>query len=407
MNHKNLFSKIIIGFILGIILAVLVPEFASHLKILADIFIKLIKMLVAPIVFFTVVLGIASHSNTKELGKISLRTLIYFEITSIFALILGLIFVNIIQPGVGIEIPTINPIDIANYTTSTDKISLSAKILNIFPVSSLQPFVTNELLQVLFLAILFGISLILIDTESKNTITDILNKLSKVFFQILHIVIQFAPLAVCGAIAYSLTTYGLDTLYSFMKVILTVYITSIFFIFIVLGSICLLYKINIISLIKLIKEEIFITFGTTSSEAVLPSLMEKLIKNGHDKETVGLVIPTGYTFNLDGTAIYLSIAVMFIAQAYGIKLSLLDQFNVFLLLMLTSKGAAAVAGAGFIVLAATLSASNILPVEGLALLIGIDRFMSESRAVTNLIGNAVAAVVIDKSINKQNKALTI
>lgn len=409
IDSNNLIIKIFLGIIVGAILGVLFTETAQSLKLFADIFIKLIKMVVAPIIFFTVVLAILSHSNIRSAGLIGIRVIIYFEIVTTIALLLGLFFVNLIKPGVGININNIDPASIAQYTkysaqaSSSSQAGIADHILNIIPNSVFGGFIDGNLLQVLFFSVLFGIALLLTEQKAKKSIQNLLQQTSLVFFQILNILIRLAPIAVCGAIAYTVAKFGLGLIINFAKVILTVYLSMFIFVFVILGSVCCLYGVNLLNILSLIKDELLITFGTCSSEAVLPRVMEKLINNGHDKEVVSMVMPLGYSFNLDGTAIYLSIATVFIAQAYGIDLSWQQQLMLVGILMVTSKGSAAVAGGGFITLAATLSVSNILPIEGLALVIGIDRFLSEGRSLTNLIGNTVAVFIIEKSTNLSSK----
>lgn len=411
VNNNNLLIKIFLGIIIGVVVGLLSIEIAQSLKLFADIFVKLIKMVVAPIIFFTIVLAILSHSNLKAAGIIGMKVIIYFEIVTTMALLLGLFFVNVIKPGAGINVHNIDHASIAQYTkysiqaNAANQAGIADHILNIIPNSVFGGFIEGNLLQVLFFSVLFGIALLSTEHKAKKSIKDILQPLSLVFFQILNILIKFAPFAVCGAIAYTISKFGLGLILNFAKVILTVYLSMFVFVFIILGTICSYYGINLLKILALIKDELLITFGTCSSEAVLPRVMEKLINNGHDKEVVSMVMPLGYSFNLDGTAIYLSIATIFIAQAYGIDLSWHQQLMIIGILMVTSKGSAAVAGGGFITLAATLSVSNILPIEGLALVIGIDRFLSEGRSLTNLIGNTVAVFIIEKATKHNHQVI--
>ncbi|KJR45312.1 Aerobic C4-dicarboxylate transporter for fumarate, L-malate, D-malate, succunate, aspartate [Desulfosporosinus sp. I2] len=352
-------------------------------------------MMIAPIIFCTVVVGIASMGDMKKVGRVGLKALIYFEIVSTIALIIGLIVVNLYQPGAGINATaaTLDAKSIATYTTAAKSMSTVDFFLKIIPNTVVDAFAKGEILQVLLVAILSGLSLSMLGEKGKPVI-NLLDIISKALFGIIGMIMKVAPIGAFGAMAFTIGKYGIHTLFSLGKLMAGVYTTSFLFIFIVLGLIAKLNGFSIWKFIKFIKEEIFIVVGTSSSESVLPRMMDKLERLGCSKSVVGLVIPTGYSFNLDGTTIYLSMAAIFIAQACNVPLTIMDQVTICAVLMLTSKGAAAVTGGGFITLAATLASISSIPVAGLALLLGVDRFMSEARALTNLIGNGVATVVV-------------
>lgn len=397
---KNLTVQVLIGIILGVIVGYLFPSFGEQLKILADWFIKLIKMVIAPIIFFTVVIGIGGMGDMKKVGRIGGKALLYFEIVSTFALAIGLLLVNLIGPGKGFNIDAAasKSADVAQYTqaASGSEHGVLAFISNIIPENAVAALAGGEMLPILFFAVLFGLSLASLGEKGQPIVT-LFQQLTDIFFGIVNMVMKVSPIAAFGAMAYTIGTFGLNSLSKLGLLMAGVYATEIIFILLVLGSIAKGFGFNIFKFIAYIKEEILLVIGTSSSESALPSLMNKLEKYGCSKSVVGLVVPTGYSFNLDGTSIYLSMAAMFIAQAYGVDLTIGQQITLLAILMLTSKGAAGVTGSGFITLAATLSAFPMIPVEGIALIIGVDRFMSEARAVTNLIGNSVATVVISKS----------
>lgn len=397
LNFKNLTVQVIFAIILGIVVGALFPAFGAQLKVLADIFIKMIKMLIAPIIFLTVVIGIGSMGDLKKVGKIGGKALIYFEVVSTIALAIGLLVVNLVQPGKGLDTSAANGGDVSAFTTAaSESEGLKGFIMSIIPENFIGALAGGQLLPVLFCAILFGIATASLGESSKPVIK-LLEKVSEIFFKIIGMVMKISPFGAFGAMAYTIGNFGLGSLWSLGKLMLSVYITMFLFIILILGAIAKYYGFSITKFIAYIKEEIFLVVGTSSSESALPSMMGKLENYGCSKQVVGLVVPTGYSFNLDGTSIYLSMAAIFIAQAYGVPLSFWQQLTLLGILMLTSKGAAGVTGSGFITLAATLAAFPMIPVEGMALLIGVDRFMSEARAVTNLIGNGVAAVVVAKS----------
>ncbi|MFP5113023.1 dicarboxylate/amino acid:cation symporter [Bacillaceae bacterium C204] len=401
INFKNLTVQVLLGIALGIVIGFLFPKFGTELKILADIFIKLIKMVIAPIVFFTIVIGIGNMGDLKKVGRIGGKALLYFEIVTTFALAIGLLLVNIIKPGSGFNTKSVQGGDISQFTEQAKESShgFIEFILGIIPDNFVGAMAKGDLLPILFFAVLFGIALASMGEKGKPVVV-LFEKFTDVFFRIVNIVMKFSPIAASGAMAYTIGNFGLGSLVSLGKLMGSVYATMFLFIVFVLGGIAKLYGFNILKFIAYIKEEILLVLGTSSSESALPRMMERLEKYGCSKSVVGLVVPTGYSFNLDGTAIYLSMAAIFIAQAYNVDITIWHQITLLGILMLTSKGAAGVTGSGFITLAATLSAFSVIPVEGIALLLGVDRFMSEARAITNLIGNGVATVVVSKMENE-------
>ncbi|AIG26344.1 dicarboxylate/amino acid:cation symporter [Brevibacillus sp. 7WMA2] len=394
---KNLTFQVITGVILGIIVGFIFPEFGAKLKVLADVFIKMIKMVIPPIVFFTIVHGIAGMGDMKKVGRIGGKALLYFEIVTTLALTIGIFVVNIIKPGVGIDTSKAASTDISKYTSSaTESGSFLDFLINIVPDNVVGAMAKGELLPILFFAVLFGISLTAMGSQAKPVL-QLFEKLAQGFFGVVNMIMRLSPIAAFGAMAYTIGNFGIKSLINLGLLMSSVYLTMCCFIIVVLGLIAKAYKFNIFSFIRYIKEEILLVVGTSSSESALPGMMRKLEAYGCSKSVVGLVVPTGYSFNLDGTSIYLSMGAIFIAQAYGIDLTIWQEITLLAVLMLTSKGAAGVTGSGLITLAATLAAFPMIPVEGIALLIGVDRFMSEARAVTNLIGNGVATVVVSKS----------
>jgi aerobic C4-dicarboxylate transport protein len=367
------------------------------MKPLGDGFIKLIKMLIAPIIFCTVVHGIAGMKDLKRVGRVGLKALIYFEVLTTLALVVGLIVVNIWQPGAGInaDLKTIDPRSIQIYTTKAGQQSTVEFFLNIIPSTIVGAFAEGEILQVLFFAILFAFALSLMGEHAKP-VTAFIDIVSHALFGIVGMIMKVAPLGAFGAMAFTIGKYGIGTLLSLGKLMAGFYATCLIFIFVVLGTVAYFAGFSIFKFIKYIKEELLIVLGTSSSESVLPRMINKLENLGCNESVVGLVIPTGYSFNLDGTCIYLTMAAIFLAQATNTELSLWQQLGMIAILLLTSKGAAGVTGSGFIVLAATLSSVGTIPVASIALILGVDRFMSEARALTNLIGNGVATVVVSK-----------
>ena len=395
--YQTLYFQVIIGVILGVAVGLIWPEFGAKLKPLGDGFIKLVKMLIAPVIFLTVSLGIAHAGDMRKVGRVGLKALLYFEVVSSLALLIGLVVVNVWQPGVGMNIDpkTLDESVVANYTAGAKAMSTVDFILNIIPNSAVDAFAKGEILQVLLFSVLFGWALGS-QSEHGRPVYEFLERLSAILFKMIDMIMRLAPLGAFGAMAFTLGKYGAVALLSLGKLMAGVYLTCALFIIVVLGLIASISGFSLWKLIKHIKDELWIVLSTSSSEAALPGMLAKLETFGCAKPVVGLVIPTGYSFNLDGTSIYLTMAAVFIAQATNIELSLTHQLTLLAVLLLTSKGAAAVTGGGFITLAATLSSMDVLPVAGLALLLGVDRFMSEARAITNLIGNAVATVVIAK-----------
>jgi aerobic C4-dicarboxylate transport protein len=395
--YKSLYLQVIVAIVIGILLGHFYPETGSAMKPLGDGFIKLIKMIITPIIFCTVVVGIAGMEDMKKVGKTGGYALLYFEVVSSVALIVGLTIVNVVQPGVGMNIDpaTLDTKGIAAYTKPGQMQSTTEFLLNVIPSSVVDAFAKNEILQVLLVSVLFGFALHHFGGRG-TMVFDFIEKLSHVLFVIVGYIMKVAPIGAFGAMAFTIGKYGVGSLLSLGKLMGTFYLTCLVFILVVLGLIARFHGFSILKFIRYIKEELLIVLGTSSSESVLPRMMAKLENLGVKKSTVGLVIPTGYSFNLDGTSIYLTMAAVFIAQATNTPMTLTQQLTLLLVLLLTSKGAAGVTGSGFIVLAATLSAVGNVPVAGLALILGIDRFMSEARALTNLIGNGVATVVVGK-----------
>jgi len=402
--YQRLYFQVLIGILIGISLGQFFPELAISLKPLGEGFIKLIKMMVAPIIFCTIVVGIAKMGDMKEVGRVGLKSLVYFEVVSTLALIIGLIIVNLYQPGAGVnaDLSTLDTGSLSTYTKEARSLNTVDFLLNIIPHTVVNAFSQGEILQVLLFSVLFGISLSQFGEKGK-LLVKILDQTSHALFGVIGLIMKLAPLGACGAMAFSIGKYGFGTLLPLGKLMIGVCITCLIFIFFVLGPILRATGFSIWKFLQYIKEEIFIVLGTSSSETALPRMITKLENMGCAKSVVGLVIPTGYSFNLDGTSIYLTMAALFIAQATNTDLSLYQQLSLLGVLMLTSKGAAAVTGGGFVTLASTLSTIDTLPLAGITLLVGVDLFMSEIRAVTNLIGNGVATIVI----SKWEKALNI
>ena len=393
---RNLTFQVLVAVSLGILLGVVAPDTAKSLKPLGDTFINLVKMVITPIIFLTIVHGIASMADLRKLGRVGGKALLYFELVSTLALAIGLIIVNVTKPGAGLDISTMQLGDVSKYTSAGAQQSTLEFLLHIVPSNIVAAFASGELLPVVFFSVLFGIALTAVGDAGRD-IADLLVRFQAVFFKIVSMVMVIAPIGAFGAMAYTVGAFGLKTLIPLARLMLDVYLTMAVFVFVVLGLICRAYGFRIWKFIRFIKEEILLVLGTSSSEAALPRMLTKLEQYGCAKPVVGLVIPTGYSFNLDGTSIYLSMATIFIAQVYKVDLSMTQQLTLLGILMLTSKGAAGVTGSGFIVLASTLAATRTVPVEGVALLLGVDRFMSEARAITNLIGNGVATLVVSRS----------
>ena len=395
--YKSLYVQVLLAVVIGVLLGHFYPQVGADMKPLGDGFIKLIKMIIAPIIFCTVVIGIAGMEDMKKVGKTGGLALLYFEVVSTLALVIGLIIVNLVQPGAGmnIDVSTLDTKAIAAYTGPGKMVGTVDFLLNVIPTSVVDAFAKGEILQVLLFSVLFGFALHGFGGRG-TMVFDFIEKSSHVLFDIVGIIMKVAPVGAFGAMAFTIGKYGIGSLFSLGKLMGTFYLTCLIFVFIVLGLIAKMHGFSIWKFIKYIKEELQIVLGTSSSESVLPRMMEKLENLGAKKTCVGLVIPTGYSFNLDGTSIYLTMAAVFIAQATNTPMTLTQEITLLGVLLLTSKGAAGITGSGFIVLAATLSAVGTVPVAGLALILGIDRFMSEARALTNLVGNGVATLVVAK-----------
>jgi aerobic C4-dicarboxylate transport protein len=395
---RSLYLQVITAVVIGAVVGHFYPAFGASLKPLGEGFIKLVKMLIAPIVFSTVVTGIAKMGDLKKVGRVGLKALIYFEALTTVALVIGLVVGKWIQPGAGMNVnpATLDTKAIASYTAPSAHLSTMDFILNIIPKDVADAFARGEILQVLFFSILFGVALAGLKGETSAHVLHFIEGLSTILFKIVGIVMRVAPIGAFGAMGFTVGKYGVKTLLSLAKLIGTFYTTSIVFVVVMLGIVMLTSGLNLFKFLRYIKEEILIVLGTSSSESALPLMMRKMEKLGCSKPVVGLVVPMGYSFNLDGTSIYLTLATLFIAQATNTHVTLGQELEILAVLLLTSKGAAAVTGGGFITLAATLSAVGNIPVAGLTLLLGVDRFMSEARAITNLIGNGVASVAVSR-----------
>src|SRR5213080_1505513 len=395
--YKSLYFQVIVAIVIGVLLGYFFPETGTAMKPLGDGFIKLIKMIIAPIIFCTVVVGIAGMEDMKKVGKTGGYALLYFEIVSSIALIVGLVIINLVQPGAGMNVDpaSLYTKQVAAYTRPRKMQGTVEFLLAIIPNTVIDAFAKGEILQVLLFSVMFGFALHRFGGRG-TLVFDWIEKASHVLFTIVGYIMRVAPIGAFGAMAFTIGKYGVGSLLSLGKLMGTFYLTCLVFILVVLGLIARFHGFSILKFIRYIKDELLIVLGTSSSESVLPRMMAKLENLGVKKSTVGLVIPTGYSFNLDGTSIYLTMAAVFVAQATNTPMTLGQQITLLTVLLLTSKGAAGVTGSGFIVLAATLSAVGHVPVAGLALILGIDRFMSEARALTNLIGNGVATVVVGK-----------
>ena len=395
--YANLYFQVLLGIALGVIFGFVAPDRAAEMRPLGDGFIKLVKMLIAPIVFTTVVVGIAHMGAMNDVGRIGLRALVYFEVVSTLALAIGLIVVNVLQPGsgVGFDPAAADLSSVSAYTNASQHLSTVDFLLNVIPDSAVGAFARGDVLQVLLFAVLFGLALLHLGPRVRPLV-DVIQMSSDALFHIVGMVMRLAPVGAFGAMAFTVGRYGVGSLLSLGQLMIGVYATCLFFVFVVLGGIAAATGFSLVKFLRYIGEEILIVLGTSSSESALPRIMAKLEYLGCAKPVVGLVVPTGYSFNLDGTSIYMTMAAVFVAQASNVHLSFGQQLGILGVLLITSKGAAAVTGSGFVTLAATLAAFPTIPVAGLTLLLGVDRFMSEARAITNLIGNAVATMVIAK-----------
>ncbi|MEG0170494.1 MAG: dicarboxylate/amino acid:cation symporter [Acinetobacter sp.] len=402
--YQILYVQVIFAIVAGILLGHFFPDFGESLKPLGDAFIKMVKMIIAPVIFLTVVTGIAGMKNLGSVGRVTAKAMIYFLTFSTLALVIGLIVGNVIQPGDGLNIDpsTLHSAKVDEYAAKAHDSTITGFLMNIIPDTLISPFVSGQILQVLFVAVLFGLALAK-SGDLGRPITDFLQQLTNPVFALVGMLMKFAPIGAFGAMAFTIGAYGISSIGNLMLLIGTFYITALLFVIVVLGAVARYNGFSIIDLVRYIKDELWLVLGTSSSEAALPSLMAKMEKAGCEKSVVGLVIPTGYSFNLDGTNIYMTLAALFIAQACNIELTLTQQITILLVAMLSSKGAAGITGAGFITLAATLSVVPAVPVAGMALILGIDRFMSECRALTNLVGNACATIVVAKWDNALDK----
>ncbi|MEW6371850.1 MAG: dicarboxylate/amino acid:cation symporter [Pseudomonadota bacterium] len=395
--YKILYVQVLFAIVLGVLLGVFYPELGTKMKPLGDGFIKLIKMIIAPVIFCTVVAGIAGMQDMKKVGRVGGKALLYFEVVSTFALVIGLVVANLVKPGAGfnVDVAHLDTKAIAQYTEKASHQSTVDFLMNIIPNTFVDAFAKGDILQVLLIAILFGVALSMLG-ERGRPMTRIIEDFSHVIFGVVNIVMKLAPIGAFGAMAFTIGKYGLASLVPLAKLMGSFYLTCALFVFVVLGFIAKMTGFSIVKFISYIKEELLIVLGTSSSESALPALMRKLEKLGCSKSVVGLVVPTGYSFNLDGTNIYMTMAALFVAQATNTELTLTQELTILAVAMLTSKGASGITGAGFITLAATLAVVPTIPVAGMALILGIDRFMSECRALTNFVGNGVASVVVSK-----------
>lgn len=403
--YKVLYIQVIIAIIIGVLLGHFFPSVGESMKPFGDAFIKLVKMIISPVIFLTIVLGIAEMTNMKVMGRVIGKSLVYFIFFSTLALAVGLLVANIAHPGSGLNIDpvSLDSSKVEEYVQKSHDASLTGFLMNIIPTTVVSPLTNGNILQTLFVAVLFGISMVLVG-EKARPLLHIFENLSALVFKMVSILMRAAPIGAFGAMAFTIGKYGIGSISNLLYLILTFYVSSVLFILIILGAVARYNGFSIIKLIKYIKEEMLLVLGTSSSEAALPTLMQKMEKAGCQKSIVGIVVPTGYSFNLDGTNIYMTMAALFIAQACNIELTLQQQVLLLLVAMLSSKGAAGVTGAGFITLAATISVVPSIPVAGMALILGIDRFMSECRALTNLVGNACATIVIarwEKGLDKE------
>ena len=393
--YQILYVQVLFAIVIGILLGYFKPDLGQAMQPLGDGFIKLVKMIIAPVIFLTVATGIAAMSDLKKVGRVAGKAMLYFLVFSTLALIVGMVVSHIVQPGAGMHInpATLDQKAVSGYVAKAHDSTITGFLLNVIPTTIFSPFVGGDILQVLFVAVLFGIALAQVGERGKPVL-DFLTALAQPIFKLVAILMKAAPIGAFGAMAFTIGKYGIKSIINLAMLVGTFYATAVLFVVVVLGLVARYNGFSILKLVRYIREELLLVLGTSSSEAALPTLMQKMERAGCSKSVVGLVVPTGYSFNLDGTNIYMTMAALFIAQACDIPLSLGDQILLLLVAMLSSKGAAGVTGAGFITLAATLSVVPTVPVAGMALILGVDRFMSECRALTNLVGNATAAVVV-------------
>lgn len=399
--YRHLYVQVLTAIAAGILLGHFYPELGTQLKPLGDAFIKLVKMIITPVIFLTVATGIAAMTDLHKVGRVAGKAMLYFLTFSTLALIIGLVVGNVIQPGAGMHIDpaSLDPAAVATYTQKAHEQSITGFLTNIIPTTLVSAFAEGDILQVLFISVLFGVALAMVGQKGEPVV-NFLQALTAPVFKLVAILMKAAPIGAFGAMAFTIGKYGVGSIANLAMLIATFYITALLFVLVVLGAVARYNGFSILALLRYIKEELLLVLGTSSSEAALPALMDKMEKAGCKRSVVGLVIPTGYSFNLDGTNIYMTLAALFIAQATGIELSWSEQFLLLAVAMLSSKGAAGITGAGFITLAATLSVVPSVPVAGMALILGIDRFMSECRALTNLVGNAVATIVVARWENE-------
>ena len=395
--YRQLYFQVVVAIVLGAILGHCEPAFAESLKPLGDAFIKLVKMIIAPVIFLTIVTGIAGMTHLRTVGRVFAKSMAYFLFFSTLALIVGMVVAHVVQPGAGMNI---NPADldqtaVNGYVQKSHELTLVGFALDIIPATLVSAFVEGNILQVLFVAVLFGIALALTGAKGRPVLT-FLEALTAPVFRLVHILMKAAPIGAFGAIAFTIGKYGVGSLVNLAWLVGSFYLTAFLFVAVILGVVCRLCGFSVFKLARYLKAELLLVLGTSSSESALPSLMEKMEKAGCSKSVVGLVVPTGYSFNLDGTNIYMTMAALFVAQATNTELTLTQELTILFVAMLTSKGASGITGAGFITLAATLAVVPTIPVAGMALILGIDRFMSECRALTNFVGNGVASVVVSK-----------
>ena len=395
--YRQLYFQVVVAIVIGVLLGHFEPAWGAAMKPFGDAFIKLIKMIIAPVIFLTIVTGIAGMTHLSTVGRVFGKAMAYFLTFSTLALIVGMIVANVVQPGAGMHI---NPADldqksVQGFVAKTHDMTLTGFVMDIIPKTLISPFVGDNILQVLLVAVLFGIALAMVGDAGKPVL-NFFEALTKPIFKLVAIVMKAAPIGAFGAMAFTIGKFGLGSLLNLAELVAAFYITSLLFVLVVLGAVARACGFSVIKLIKYLKEELLLVLGTSSSESALPSLMQKMEHAGCKKSVVGLVVPTGYSFNLDGTNIYMTLAALFIAQACDVELTMGHQIMLLLVAMLSSKGAAGVAGAGFITLAATLAVVPEVPVAGMALILGVDRFMSECRSLTNFIGNAVATVVVSR-----------
>lgn len=402
--HHHLYAQVLVAIVAGALVGHFWPGVGESLKPLGDAFIKLVKMIIAPVIFLTVVTGIAGMRDLGRFGRVALKAFAYFLTFSTLALIVGLVVANLVQPGAGMNIDpaSLDGGKVASYAAKAHETTIVGFLTNIIPATVVSAFADGDILQVLFFSVLFGIALAMVG-DAGQPVLDLLESVATTFFRLVAILMKAAPIGAFGAFAFTIGKYGIGSVVNLAALVGTFYATSAIFVLVILGAVARLNGFSVLKLIRYLKSELLLVLGTSSSESALPSLIEKLEKAGCAKPVVGLVVPLGYSFNLDGTNIYMTLAALFIAQATGVELSLGDQLLLLSVAMLSSKGAAGVTGAGFITLAATLSVVPSVPVAGMALILGVDRFMSECRALTNFIGNAVATIVVSRWENELDR----